>query len=202
MWMFFLARTILFGLLLLTGSLSARQTHAAAGDNIGINASRRISEAIENSVQVLSRMQERFGVDLSNSIKSLREIEQDSFEKIDKISRDRVDQIGKVADETVTKIGNVINSSLDRVNNLVNCAPQVMTKAVEESLSNLKIWGLVINFKTRDDLSPANQYFSARDEILKSLKGIQSTQRAESVIAAYGEISRLAVLTQCHYVCR
>jgi hypothetical protein len=199
LFMFSFVRLIFFGTVLLVAPLSTNDTKAAMGDNIGINSARRVSEAVEYAVRVLSSMQERFGVDLRDTIKALKEMEQEAFQKMDSIARDRIDQVGRVADETLAKIRNIENETFDRINNLVSCAPQVMTNAVEESLSNIRIWKFTINYKTRADLSPANQYFAAREEILKSLRDIPPTASVEGVMASYGEISRLAKLAQCHY---
>src|SRR5262249_12632954 len=71
--------------------------------------------------------------------------------------------------------------------------------AIEESLSNLKFWGWTINHRSRADLNPALQYFAARDEILNSLEDTRAETRAEGIMAAYDEISRLARLAECHY---
>jgi hypothetical protein len=171
----------------------------AFGDNVGINAAREISRAIENSMKVLETMQQRFGVDLSNAIASLKDMEDDAINRIDKMTEDRVAQIGRLVEVTLAAVKGMEDSAFAQINNLVTCTPQIMTKAIEDSLSNLRVFGWNVNYRSRADLSPAVQYFSARDEILKSLEGAGPDTRAEGIMAAYDEISRLAVLTQCHY---
>jgi hypothetical protein len=190
---------MLLGTAFIIASLSSMPVKAATGDNIGINSARRVGEAVEYAVRVLSSMQERFGVDLHDTIQSLKEMEREALGKMDSITRDRIDQVGKVADDTITKINKIENDAFDQVNNLVECAPQLMTKAVEESLSNIRVWKFTINYKTRVGLSPVNQYFAARDEILKTLNDLPPTASVEGIIGSYGEISRLAKLAQCHY---
>lgn len=179
--------------------LSFSEAKAATGDNIGINSARRIAESIEYTIRELVAMQGRFSVDLSLTINALKEMEKQAFDRIDAITENRIQEITKLTNETLAKIRDMETQAFDQANNLVSCAPQIMTNAVEQSLSNIRLWKFVINYKSREDLSPSNQYFAARDEILKSLRAIPPSASAEGVIAAYGEVSRLATLAQCHY---
>jgi hypothetical protein len=195
----------LSGLLLcstvVASTLCICNAEAATGDNIGINSARRVSEAVEFAIRELSTMQQRFGVDLRDTIKALQDMEQGAFQQIDKISQDRLNQVTKLTDDTIAKIAKMEDEAFDRVNGLVDCVPQVMTKAIEESLSNIKVFNLfTINYKTRADLSPFNQYKAARDEIERNLASIKDPNASvEGIVASYGEISRLARLAQCHY---
>jgi hypothetical protein len=191
---------MLFATVCLFELLAPSKIRAATGDNVGINSARRVSEAVELSVRELSTMQQRFGVDLSETMTALRDMEKEGFREMDKISEDRINQVGKVADEIIDKVHMLEDDAFNRINDFVKCAPQVMTQAVEESLANIRVFGIfTINYKTRADLSPANQYFAARDELLKSFHDVKPTTRVEGIIAVYGEISRLAQLAQCHY---
>jgi hypothetical protein len=190
---------IQFGTVALVVFLSTSETKAATGDNIGINSARRIAESVEYTVRELEVMQERFKVDLSLTINSLREMQKQAFDRIDSISADRVQEVTRLTNETVAKIQQMETEAFDRTNNLVSCTPQIMANAVEESLSNIRFWKFVINYKSREELSPSNQYIAARNEIINSLRTIPNTANAEGVLAAYGEISRLAILAQCHY---
>jgi hypothetical protein len=172
---------------------------AATGDNIGINAARRIAEAIESSVRTLDKMQERFHVDLLNVIVSLKEMEQDAFKRIDQITEDRVSQVERLVNTTMAAIKGLEEDAFAKINDLVVCTPQIMTNAIETSLSNLKIWGWTINYRSQTELNPAFQYYTARDEILKGLEGAKPETRVEGIMAAYDEIARLAELAQCHF---
>lgn len=172
---------------------------AAPGDNLGINAARRISEAIESSVRTLEAMQQRFGVDLSNTIKSLKEMEQDALDRIDQITKDRATQLEKLVAATTAAVKGIEDDAFDQINNLVMCTPQIMTNAIQDSLSNLKIWGWTIDYRSRADLNPALQFYTARDQILKSLNDTVPETRVEGIMAAYDEISRLARLAECHF---
>jgi hypothetical protein len=100
---------------------------------------------------------------------------------------------------TLAAIKGIEDDAFVQVNNLVVCTPQIITSAIEDSLSNLKVWGWTINYRSRADLNPALQFYAARDEILKSLDGTTPQTRVEGIMAAYDEISRLAILAECHF---
>src|SRR5262249_48783904 len=106
----------------------------------------------------------------------------------------------QIADETIKNMDELVNRSIERINKVIDCTPQVLSAAIERSISNIKLLGLfTLNYKSPEALSPAAQYFAARDVILNTLKKMSETTNVEDVVASYGEISRLAQLAQCHY---
>jgi len=86
-------RSILLVTSVLVVLLSAAVATAAPGDNVGIEAARRVSEAREYFTRELSSMQQRFGVDLKDALKELFDMEQDGLKKMDGITRNRTAEV-------------------------------------------------------------------------------------------------------------
>jgi hypothetical protein len=172
---------------------------AAPGDNIGINAARRIADSVDQAVNTLKEMQAKFGVDLHFVIESLQAMEKQAFDRIDTITRDRLQEVEKLVSETMSKVRDLEDDAFKQVNVLVLCTPQILSNAIETSISNIKVLSFItLNYKSPTDLSPYGQYIAARTEILNGLNKITPDATAEGVFFAYGEISRLAILAQCH----
>ena len=206
---------LLSGFLFAPSGGNASLTRWLGLDTAGQESARDVANAIDRAIRSLRFLQEEFDADIEGY---LSEIDRISAERLEEVLGG--ENIPSIIDDTIKQIDSVRAQAFYDARELiweVECLIPVFSDQLERTLGNALtiiseseaevrvpiLGGLEataeLSVQPVNIASPDQAYEQFKSVYLNAIKDVGEDGSAISIMAAYGNISRMARITSCHY---